>query len=850
MDKSKRKEKPLKEKSGRKLDVKALIFGNSKETVVPGSRFPNGTQSLVPVVDIQKGVLITEDGRYIKVLEILPTNFYLKSAAEQKNIVYYLASYLKIAPPSLQILVHTQRADIDAYCEQMEQYYNSERNENCKAMILEDAQLVNYLAAYEAVTRRFYLIFSYTGNAVDFGEIAKELADQAETAYQYLDYCGLEVLRHDDYNEFLLKTVYTAYHKQTAREIDFHALLSQTAPVCGASEITEEELEDDEMEGITTIQDILAPTECDLSHKEYVVVDGVLHTYLYISGYAYPTEMGLAWLSPLVELGDGISLSFFLDKKRKAQVLPKIAKTTMLNRSRLRDVEDTRADFEELDDAIFSGMYIKDKLNRDGEDFYYMHTLIEVTALNKETLNKRVQQVQNLCTSMDMTARQADWCHEQCFRSMLPVAKLDEDIEKRTRRNILTSGAAAAFLFSSFELCDDTGVLLGINLHNSTPVIVNNYNSDIYSNGSMAVFGMTGAGKTFFILLFAMRLRMCGVLVFIIVPEKGFEYRGACEAIGGQYLKIAPGSEDCINIMEIRRATLDIDSNMAGNVQRSDSVLLDKVQDINTYLSLRYPQITPEESYQLNIAIMECYESFGITRDNSSLLKPDGSFKDMPDFAHLHPLLLKYPVLKNVALAVKEIIDFGMGGQTNVDLTSSFIVLDTSGAQRKDISSSTFVATSFIRDEASRSRTRKKAVFGDELWLIAGEEGNERAADFTIELVKTIRGYGGIFVSATQNTIDYFALRDGKFGDALLNNSRFKLLLQMEEAEARKLQEKLGLTDEEVMQIVRCGRGQGLLCAGKNRIGIEIRSSQTEYELITTNRADLEKRELQEDEKE
>ena len=33
----------------------------------------------------------------------------------------------------------------------------------------------------------------------------------------------------------------------------------------------------------------------------------------------------------------------------------------------------------------------------------------------------------------------------------------------------------------------------------------------------------------------------------------------------------------------------------------------------------------------------------------------------------------------------------------------------------------------------------KKAVLGDELWVIAGEEGNEQAADFIIEMVKLIR---------------------------------------------------------------------------------------------------------------
>ena len=281
---------------------------------------------------------------------------------------------------------------------------------------------------------------------------------------------------------------------------------------------------------------------------------------------------------------------------------------------------------------------------------------------------------------------------------------------------------------------------------------------------------------------------------------------------------------------------------MIGHEQRNDSVLLDVIQDIRTYLKLWYSNMTPEEGYQLNVAVMECYELFGITKNNASLLNPNGSFKTMPDFSHLYPFLLKYPSLKNVAVVVKDLIDSGLGGQTNVNLNSSFIVLDTSSAREEDVSPITFLGTYFIRDELSRSRTRKKAVFGDELWKIAGSEGNEQAADFVIKLIKTIRGYSGVFIAATQNVIDYFALRDGKFGDTLLNNSRLKLLLQMEEAEALKLQEKLGLTDEEVMQIVRSGRGQGLLCAGKNRISVEIRASQAQHELITTSRTDLEKR--------
>ena len=836
------KEKSVKKR--RLPDIKSLIFGSGQETAVMGSRFPNGTQSLVPVVDILQGVVITEDGRYLKILEVLPTNFYLKSALEQQNMIYNMASYLRIAPVSLQILVQTGRADIDAYCEQMQRCYESEKNEMCREMILEDARLVNYLAANEAVTRKFYLIFAYEGAAAELSEIARQLAETAETACQYLDYCGLEVLRHEEYDEFLFRTLYSVFHRRSTFEVDHKALFAEVGTVCGADGVFDAELTDEDKLGILTVQDVLAPTESDLTHKEYIIVDGTYYAYLYISGYGYPTQAGLAWLSPLVELGDGISISYFLNKRRKEQVLQKVSKTTMMNRSRMRDVEDTRADFEEMDDAISSGLYIKELINREGEEFYYMHTLIEVTAEDPETLEQRIKQVQNRCASMNMSIRRAEYCHEQCFVSMLPLCRLDADIEKKTRRNILTQGAAGAFPFSSFELCDDKGILLGINLHNSSTVILDNFNSDIYSNGNMAIFGMTGAGKTYTILLMAMRFRMNGTQVFVIAPEKGFEYRGPCEALGGQYIKLARGSTDCINIMDIRRTTLDIDDNLAGHDSRRDSVMLDVVQDIKTYFGLRYPAMTPEERYRLNSALIECYGRFGITKDNNSLLRPDGSFKKMPTLADLYPIVNAVPELKNIAVIVKDLVESGMGGKTNVDLRSSFIVMDTSSAREEDLAATTFLATVFIRDEMSRSRTRKKAVFGDELWIIAGKEGNEQASEFVIKLVKTIRGYGGIFVSCTQNTIDYFALNSGKFGDAVLNNSRLKLLLQMEEPEALKLKEKVGLSDEEVMQILRCGRGQGLLCAGKNRIAVEIRSSQTQYDLITTNRTDLEKREI------
>lgn len=84
------------------------------------------------------------------------------------------------------------------------------------------------------------------------------------------------------------------------------------------------------------------------------------HTYLYIAGYGYATVVGKGWLTPLIEAGEGVSVSFQLRKQPREKILSSISQTTMINRSRMRDVGDTRSDFEELGDAINAGLYLKE----------------------------------------------------------------------------------------------------------------------------------------------------------------------------------------------------------------------------------------------------------------------------------------------------------------------------------------------------------------------------------------------------------------------------------------------------------------------------------------------------------
>ena len=69
--------------------------------------------------------------------------------------------------------------------------------------------------------------------------------------------------------------------------------------------------------GSTTVLDILSPTAIDTKSRDYIVVDGVFHAYLYVAGYGYSTTVGSCWLAPLVEAGEGVSLSFTVKRQSK-----------------------------------------------------------------------------------------------------------------------------------------------------------------------------------------------------------------------------------------------------------------------------------------------------------------------------------------------------------------------------------------------------------------------------------------------------------------------------------------------------------------------------------------------------
>ena len=59
------------------MSMKDAIFGTAAPTSHGGATYRDSIQAWLPVKNIIGGVVITKDNRFIKILEVLPVNFYL-----------------------------------------------------------------------------------------------------------------------------------------------------------------------------------------------------------------------------------------------------------------------------------------------------------------------------------------------------------------------------------------------------------------------------------------------------------------------------------------------------------------------------------------------------------------------------------------------------------------------------------------------------------------------------------------------------------------------------------------------------------------------------------------------------
>lgn len=187
-------------------------------------KYINPVAEYLPVEKIENGIIYTRDHRYLKIVEVIPINFLLRSAREQRNIIYSFISFLKISPVKMQIKVIAKRADLNRHREIVQQEMAQETDENCRLLQQDYLTLIDRIGAREATSRRFFMVFEYEAWAGrkrdnEEAEAIASLQTAARTAVNYLKQCGNEVLIPENDDEFTVDTLYHLLCRNTTTSL-------------------------------------------------------------------------------------------------------------------------------------------------------------------------------------------------------------------------------------------------------------------------------------------------------------------------------------------------------------------------------------------------------------------------------------------------------------------------------------------------------------------------------------------------------------------------------------------------------------------------------------------------------
>src|SRR3982750_881551 len=350
--------------------------------------------------------------------------------------------------------------------------------------------------------------------------------------------------------------------------------------------------------GVTALRDFIAPSSVEFESNYFRLGTRFARTY-YV--YGYPRQLYTGWMSSMVNLDEVIDLSIIVQPVDSQVVLDNLRKkVSQLEAGIQIDTEKGRVRDPGKEAAVVDAEEMRDKLQVGEERFFRFGFYFTVYGNSMEELEFVSHKVEALLGQQLVYSKPASSQQEQALNSVVP--QFTDQLQ--IRRNMSTGALSTSFPFTSADLTQDSGILYGINMHNSGLVIFDRFSLE---NGNSVVFAKSGAGKSFTVKLEALRSMMFGTEIFIVDPEN--EYQKMCEAVGVAYVRLNANSATRINPFDLPQV---VDSDEADNALRSNLITMHgllrlmmggaQAQMSGTGNTIAMPALGPAEEADLDAA--------------------------------------------------------------------------------------------------------------------------------------------------------------------------------------------------------------------------------------------------------
>lgn len=559
-----------------------------------------------------------------------------------------------------------------------------------------------------------------------------------------------------------------------------------------------------------TLTDVIAPSAININPRS-INISGVNARVYY--AVSYPRYLNDGWIEPVLNLAQELDVSIFIHPIDTADTLKKFQKKVAEVQSQIN----IKAEKGEVRDPQLEAAYrnleeLRDKLQQSEEKLFDVGFYLTIYGENDTEISKVENDIRGILDARLVAMKPALFQQEPGFKSILPLSNDELLVHSKFNSEPLSS----FFPFTSFDLTSDTGILYGINRHNSSLVLFDRYSLTNYNS---VTFATSGAGKSYCLKLEILRSLMFGTEVIVLDPEREYEY--LAEATGGRFFNISLSSNHHVNPFDLPAPGADEDPR---------DVLRTHIIEMVGLFRLMLGGLTAEEETLIDLAIQETYALKDITGDaNFSDMEPPllGDFEmvlaGMDGSSSLIARLQKYTAGTWSGF---------MNQPTNVDINQKFVVFSLRDMEDELKTIAMYIITNFIWGSVRRRLAKRLMVIDEAWWMMKSED----TASFLFSLAKRGRKYYLGIATITQDVDDFLR---SPYGVPMITNSSIQLLMKQSPTAIDNIQKTFNLTDEEKFLLLESNVGEGIFFAGMKHVAIKIIASYTEDQIITSDPSQL-----------
>ena len=377
-------------------------------------------------------------------------------------------------------------------------------------------------------------------------------------------------------------------------------------------------------------------------------------------------------------------------------------------------------------------------------------------------------------------------------------------------RTLTTESLAVLMPFRVQEIMDEGGIYCGENAISHNLILCNKAK---LLNPNSFLLGVPGSGKSFSAKMLIVFLALAtGDDILICDPER--EYASLIEAMGGEVIRIAAGSRDHINAMDMVEGYGD-----GGNPVSDKSEFV-----LSLFEQLEKNGVSAKEKSLIDRCTGNVYESY----QNGGRV---------PTLCVLREELLKQPEkeAKDLALALELFTSGSLDAfahESNVDVNNRMVVYDIMdlGKQLKTMGLLVITDAMLNRVTENWKKGKRTHIFLDEFHVVFE---NEYSGAFFNSAWRRFRKRNAFPNAITQN-VEY--LLDSVLASTMLSNSEYIVMLNQAASDRQKLAELLNISNEQMSYITNADAGCGLIKYGSSLVPFvnKFPRNTSLYKLMTT----------------